>query len=284
MPDDRRRVVSLEGVEAPNPKLQDEIDEAYYALRERLLADAGWDYLSVLEDTFLPLTSPLEPGMQDDWLYTGRAIRSNTAPLSAGWLQAIKEDYGPKTYWRLYVKARFQDGSQGVPLKDLPWDLSARHSGDPMAYERGGAYAEQIPEGYWIDLTELAAAYGWQRQPALSTWRIAYSAVRHNEFYNSGGLDWFSAMLQIYPREALNTPTPVSSPTPSATPTETSTPTETATRTPYLSRTPTATRTATATRTPRPTNTPWPTATVPPTDTPRFSTTPQPSATPTLEP
>jgi TolB protein len=251
----------LENLESPNQSLHDAVDESYYAFRERLSEKTGWDYLSVLEDTFKPLTSPLEPGMQEDWLYTGRGLRTNFAPFDAGWLVSVREEYGSHIYWRLYLKARFQDGSQGAPLKQIPWDFSARQSGNPLSYMRGGALFEELPEGYWIDLTAYARAFGWYRQPSLPTWRFAYSAIQHNAFYHPDGLDWFSAMLEIYPREALNTPTPVSSPTASATPTETSTPTETPTRTPYLSPTTTGTPTL------RPTNTPFSSSTITPTHT-----------------
>jgi TolB protein len=242
LPGARRKIIPLDNIADSSQKLQDSVDEAFYALRERVSNEAGWDYLSNLEKSFLPLTSQLEPGMQEDWLYTGRAIWTNTAPINAGWMIAVREDYGPQIFWRLYIKARFQDGSMGIPLKQIPWDFSTRQSGDPIAYMQGGTLYKSIPDGYWIDITNLAHAYGWYRSPSLPTWRVAYSSVHHNEFYHPDGLDWFSAMLEIYPREALNTPTPVSSPTASATPTETSTPTETLTRTPYLSPTTSPTR------------------------------------------
>ena len=171
MPGERRKVVVLENLESPGLSLHDAVDESYYALRERLSIEAGWDYLSVLEDTFLPLTSPLEPGMQEDWLYTGRGFRTNLTPFDAGWLVAVRENYGPQVFWKLYLKARFQDGSQGAPLKQIPWDFSVRQSGDPLSYMRGGAFFEELPEGYWVDMTEYARAFGWYRQPSLPTWR-----------------------------------------------------------------------------------------------------------------
>jgi TolB protein len=277
-PGGRYQVIQLEGVEAPYPMLQDQVDESFQALRKRVILEAGWDFLANLDEVYIPLTSPLGPGMAEDWLYTGRAFRFSTAPVNAGWVKVAREDYGAETYWRVFLRTRFQDGSQGMPLESLPWDLAARHSGDPWAYERGGALEKAMPPGYWLDFTRLAAAYGWERLPSLSTWRVAFSAVRYNEMIFSGGLDWMSAMLEIYPKAALDTPTPVSSPTPTPTPTDTATPTSTPTRTPYLSRTPTPTFTKRPTRTPRPTNTPWPTLTPKPSATPRWTPTPSPAA------
>ena len=164
----------------------------------------------------------------------------------------MREDYGSKTYWHIYLRTRFQDGTQGEPLHDLPWDFNARYSGDPRSYEQGGALAKAIPPGYWLDFTQLAADYGWQRLPALSTWHSAYSSARFTEFALTGGLDWYSAMLEIYPPQALYTSTPVLPPTMTPTATRWPTRTPTPTRTPWPSRTPTPTRTPTVTTTPNP--------------------------------
>jgi TolB protein len=199
--------------------LHDLVDEAFQALRQRIAEETGWDFLSSLENAFVPLTSPLSPGMGHDWLYTGRSFAFTTLPINAGWIAVMREDYGPQTYWRIYLRARHQDGSAGLPLFDLPWDFNARYSGDPVAYEAGGRLAETIPPGYWVDFTRLALSYGWERLPALSTWRSAYSAARFNEFTLTQGLDWQSAMLQIYPPEILITPTAVVPPTRTPTPT-----------------------------------------------------------------
>ena len=250
IPGGRRAIVQVPDIEAPYALLQDMVDEAFEAFRKGVARAAGWDFLSNLENAFVPLTDPLPPGMGDDWLYTGRAFAFNSTPINAGWLVVVREDFGPQTYWRVYIKARFQDGSQGQPLKQIPWDFNARLSGDPLAYERGGDLATAIPSGYWVDLTTLAEAYGWQRQPALSTWRSSYNAARFNEFAFTGGLDWRGAMLEIYPPELLITPTAL------------------------------VPTTAVPSRTPRPSVTPTPTRTRRPANTPTPSQTPRLSATP----
>jgi len=243
IPGGRRAIVQVPDLVAPYTLMQDMVDEAFLALRRRVAQTAGWDFLSNLENAFVPLTDPLPPGMGNDWLYTGRAFAFNPTPINAGWLVVVREDYGPQTYWRVYIKARYQDGSQGKPLKQIPWDFNARLSGDPLAYERGGSLADAIPTGYWVDLTALARAYGWQRQPALSTWRSSYNAARFNEFAFTGGLDWRGAMLEIYPPEVLVTPTAVVPTTavPSRTPRPSITPTPTRTRRPASTSTPSPT-------------------------------------------
>ena len=242
----RFAVVPLEDITAPNPYLHDQVDESFNALRNRIAKEVGWDFLSSLENAFVPLTSPLPPDMGNDWLYTGRAFAFNPLPLNAGWMAVIREDSGDLTYWHIYLKTRYQDGSQGIPLHQKAWDLNARYTGDPQTYEQGGQLTARIPTGYWFDFTELAASYGWSRVPALYNWRTYYPGTLFNRYVMPDGLDWRSAMLEIYPPEIMITPTDILSPTP------------TVTQTPRWMRprtdTPTVTPTATATY--RPTWTP----------------------------
>jgi hypothetical protein len=151
----------------------------------------------------------------------------------------VREEYGQETWWRMYLRTAALDGSQGRPLTRLPWDFSAR-TGSSQAYEDGGALMDSIPDGYWLDLTSLAAQYGWERLPALTNWRSYYNGAHFNELVFVQGTTWRAAMLELYPPEALLTPTVVIPPT------------RTPTRTPLYYRSPTPTRTPT----PRPTSTP----------------------------
>jgi TolB protein len=303
VPFGRKQVVDLIGVEAPYPKLHDAVDEAFYGFQEQLATRIGWDLLASLENAYVPMTTSLEPGRRGDWLYTGRAFSVNTVPIVAGWMVVVREDFGPETYWRIYLRARFQDGSQGRPLHDVPWDFNARYSGIPLPYEQGGALGETVPAGYWVDMTWLAAAFDWEVLPAISNWRAVYSAARFNQLVKTDGLDWKTAMLELYPPEALHTATPIPTPTmtlsptpwwfrsPTPTPTITDTPTPTSTATPTKTGTPTKTSTPTKTFTPTktatptrtgtatltPTRTSSPTITLSPTVTPTPSRTPSPT-------
>jgi len=82
--------------------------------------------------------------------------------------------------------------------------------------------------------------YGWERLPSQVNWRSFFPAIRFNQYVLSDGLDWRTAMAEIYPPELLQMPTLV--PTSTATPTETpadnsdqtTTPTPTVTMTPTL--------------------------------------------------
>lgn len=261
----RWTVVELEDVQAPFPQLHDLADEAFVALRRRAIEEAGWDALASLENAFVPLTTALDPGFETDWLYAGRAFAINSLMTNAGWMVVVREDFGAQTYWRLYLRAQLQDGSLGEPLRDNPWDLSARYNLDPQVYEQGGQYSP-VPPGYWVDVTSLARQYGWERVPALPNWRTFYRGARFTEFALTGGLDFYAAMLQLYPPDVLVTPTRLLPPTNTPTRTPTFTPTATNTRTPRPTATPTSTRTPTGTL--PPSITPTPTITFTPTVTP----------------
>src|SRR5688572_623422 len=177
---------------------------------------------------------------------------------NAGWMVTLREDIGAQTYWRIYIRASVQDGSLGEPIHDAPWNLNARYELDPRTYEQGGEYAA-VPAGYWVDMTALAASYSWDRLPSLPNWRNYYAGTRFSEFALTDGSDWYSAMQELYPDEALVTPTRVFAPT--LTPSRTSTPTST----PRPTRTPRATGSITISPVPTSTRTPPPTGTATPT-------------------
>ncbi len=256
---------TIPDIQAPYPQLHDRVDESFAALRQRVIDETGWDALAGLSNAFIPLTASLDPGLGEDWLYTGRAFALNPLISNAGWMVAVRQDFGAQTFWNLYLRTQLQDGSQGAPLHNPPWDLAARYDLDPRSYEAGGRYAE-VPPGYWIDFTTLARQYGWERQPALPNWRTYFSGARFTEFALTGGMDWYSAMLEIYPKDILLTPTHILPPT------------STPTRTPIPTRTPTSTRTPSLT----PSNTPLP-PTLTPTFTPSVIPSPIPSTIPPTE-
>ncbi len=194
----RRDPVDIPGVEAPYTELNRLALPAFQALQGRAAQALGWDALSILENALVPLNRPLEPGRQQDWLYTGRAFALPTALMERGWLVAVREEFNGATYWRLYLRAAAQDGSQGRPLTELPWDFSARYIGTEQYYQAGGRPAEALPGGYWVDLTALAQQYGWERQAALPSWQSFFQASLYNQFVLDGGLSWQQALQQIW--------------------------------------------------------------------------------------
>jgi TolB protein len=222
----RASLVLLSGVDAPTAMLSDRVAQAFLALRERAAQDVGWDVLGTLEYAFVGINAPLPPGFAyNDWLYTGRGFALDSRALASGLLEVVREDFGAETFWRVYVKASPQDGSVGEPLRVRSWDFSTRYTGDPTTYDRGGSLKAALPEGYYVDLTQLAADFGFERVPAMSNWRTYFQGARYNEFARTDGLTWLEAMMEVYPPEAIVTPTAYQTPT--STPTRTPIPTPT---------------------------------------------------------
>ena len=246
-PSGRSAVVAVADLNAPYPYLHDGVDEGFTALRTELHKQIGWNFLDSLENAFQPLTEPPPPQMQVNWLLTGRAFAFNRSPYDANWIAVTRENMGGQIYWRVFLRTRYQDGSQGQPMNQAPWNFSSRFAGVPESYEQGGTEST-IPPGYWVDFTDLAALYGWKRLPALPTWRAYFEAARFNQFFMDGGLTWEQAMENIYPPEALITQTYVPSRTVTITPTLKN----------FTPSTPTLTSTVTLTPTLHPTWTPVP--------------------------
>ncbi len=250
---ERGTVSELSVVDAPNPYLMTGVDLAFDALRARTAELAGWDFLGNLENAFVGLNEPLPPGSAyEDWLRTGRAFAFHLGALKAEWVEIVREDYAGQTFWRVFVRVRPQDGTRGEPLRAFAWDFDSRYTGDPFAYDRGGALDSEIHSGYYLDFTALAADYGFERLPALPNWRTYYYGARFNQFVFREGLSWEQAMLELYPAAAIATPTPFRTPT----------------STPTLTLTPTWTPIPTWTRIPTITPWVWPTSTVVPQSTP----------------
>ncbi len=199
----KKELSQIRDIKTPYPLLNQDAISSFTSLRQKTRALSGWDFLSTLENIYLPLTESIDPGVNQNWLYTGRGLSVNDIPRLANWLIVVREDYGTQTFWRLYIRANVQNGSQGLPLHNYFWDFNARYSGSNSSYENGGAISKSIPEGYWIDFTELAAAFGWERFPAQSHWQYSESAARYQYFAFKQGLSLRSALLELYSPQAI---------------------------------------------------------------------------------
>ena len=199
VPPGRAQLSNLSGVDAPYPQLNERAVESFSSLRTALQEKLGWDFLGQLENAFVPRSEPLEPGyVNQNWLYTGRAFEVSDLPRLAGWMVLIKEEYRGEIYWRLYLRTGNQQGFQGQPLKDLPWDFDARFSGSNQTYENGGKIAEEIPPGYYLDFSQFALNFDWERLPALPIWQATSKAARYQTYHYPQGQTWLDAMLEIY--------------------------------------------------------------------------------------
>jgi TolB protein len=196
------------GVSAEPASLSDRVDDSFTALREAAVEEVGWDFLGRLDDVFWALERPPEPGVERrHWLLTGRAFsvpRSSILGVPPA-IEVVREDIGVDTYWRTFVRVveDAQNGELGEPLRRMPWDFASRTEGDVEAYDQGGRLRGEIPQGYYIDLTQIAQDYGWDRAPAGFDWRANANSINYWLFRKTDGLSWFDAMREIYPEGML---------------------------------------------------------------------------------
>ncbi len=185
--------------------LSSRVANSFLTLKARTLQESGNDFLSTLADMTRPLDAycPLTCSNLS-WHKSGRAVDTRLEYFdSAGrsLIELVREDELGETYWRLYLRAAKQDGSMGEPLKDAPWDFSAR-ARQVIAPGLGGI-EKSIPYGYYIDFTELAREYGWERISSHDDpdfdWRTNKLASEYWHYQKSDGLSWYQAMQEIYP-------------------------------------------------------------------------------------
>jgi len=185
--------------------LSDRVNDSFNALRARANAVIGIDFLGELSDAWWDPNYRPEPGEPDrNWHFTGRAFSINRN-LIAGYpapIEVVREDVGLYTYWRVYVRVatEAQSGQRGEPLRRMPWDFD---QSDVEAYDQGGRLYATMPEGYYVDLTQLAEDYGWGRLPAGTDWRNNFNARNYWVFVKPDGLTWEEAMLELYTEAQL---------------------------------------------------------------------------------
>lgn len=193
-------------VNAPSPYLNDAVDQSFAALRQRVVEEAGWDFLGQLDGMFEAIDDRPLPGQSArSWNKTGRAFDFyfREALGFAPQVELVKLELNGEVYWRVFVKTAVQDGSQGEPLRALTWDLQARSGDDPSYYEQGGKWRVAVPEGYYIDFTALAADYGWLWVPSNSNWRTYFPDIRYWHYEKREGLTWEEAMRELYSEDEL---------------------------------------------------------------------------------
>jgi TolB protein len=176
--------------------LSDAVDDSFKALRARVKVETGYDYLSQLADTWRPMDYTPRPGQSHrSWHVAGRAfdIFPGYTQDAAHPMEIVREDIGYTTYWRVFLKAMKQDGTQGEPLKQSPWQMI---TGADASAEGGRLKA--IPPGYYVDLTTLASDYGWNRVEAIYRWRYFFPDAEYWHFQKDTGLTWWEGMNQIF--------------------------------------------------------------------------------------
>ena len=186
--------VQMENINPPGQMLSDAVDDSFRALRARVRLETGIDYLNVVGNTWRPMNHiPRDGQSRRSYHVAGRAVDINQEPFQSADNSAVivREDIGGVTYWRVFIKAKNQDGSMGEPLREAPWLLQ-------VGTADGGQPMSKIPSGYYVDFTTLAADYGWERVRAIYRWRSYYPDVEWWHFQKTDGLPWWQAMEQVY--------------------------------------------------------------------------------------
>ncbi|MFQ5945498.1 MAG: hypothetical protein ACE5NC_04530, partial [Anaerolineae bacterium] len=204
-----RGLVSLFGDPAGPFRLYETAAESFFALRETVLARSGFDYLDTLSDGFRPPDFHRTRYSYLSWHKTGRAI-DLLFELRDGEgrdrLEVLRERIGSETYWRLLIRVRSQDGSMGEPLRTAPWQWWFHFSRvcDPAG---DGGRPKPIPQGYYLDFTELATRLGWQRIAAYEeadyNWKCDTVGREYWHYEFMEGLHWYEAIGLLYPAETL---------------------------------------------------------------------------------
>ncbi len=191
--------VQLENVNPPGQMLSDAVDDSFRALRARVQRETGIDYLALVGNTWRPMNHvPRDGQSRRSFHVAGRAVDINQEPfgLPDNQVVIVREDIGGATYWRVFIKAKNQDGTMGEPLREAPWNLQ-------VGTAEGGAPMSTIPSGYYVDFTTLAQDYGWERVRAISGWQSYYPDVEWWHFQKTDGLSWWQAMEQVYKEEDI---------------------------------------------------------------------------------
>ncbi len=178
---------------------------------------SGWDFLSKTLGTWRSIDSVRKKDLYAydygflSWHKAGRALDLEQEYKVDGVNQMVltREDLGEQTYWRMYLRTAKQDGSQGEPLKENPWQhwWHIVPEQDPEAYDAGGRRLP-IPSGYYADVTAIAKRHGWERIACYAIegdyhWNTDYSGTEFWHYERTDGMVWWDAMLQIYTPEQL---------------------------------------------------------------------------------
>jgi TolB protein len=212
-------LVNISGVELAF--LSDRVNDSFNALRIEANDVIGWDFLGQLSDALWDLNYRPPPGVPNrNWHRTGRAFSFNRNQI-LGFppsIEVVREDTDLDTNWRIFVRVSddAQNGQLGEPMRRMPWDFVSRDSGDVEAYDNGGRLRDEMPKGYYVDLTQLAADYDWIAPPAGRDWRDNFDVRNYWIFEKREGLVWYDAMRELYTEGELGSwvPTPTAAPLP----------------------------------------------------------------------
>ncbi len=169
---------------------------SFQELRRAVIQRSGHDFLVHLSEATRPVDFNSSSASYTSWHKAGRAF-DTLFNYSAGGRQVLyisPELIAGRLFWRLYLRAAQQDGSQGAPLTAPVFQPTSRTLLPP-------------PDGYFVDFTALAAEYGWGRIAAQErdtfNWRSDLLALEYWHFERRDNLSWYAAMALVYDERTL---------------------------------------------------------------------------------
>lgn len=173
------------------PFLASAVLPSFLALRQRVIEESGYDFLSRLSEATRAVSFRNGTSSYTSWHKAGRAF-DTLFDYQAGGRQVLyisPEWRSGRLFWRLYLRAKNQDGSKGAPIMGPVFNTASRELLPP-------------PSGYFIDFTGLAAEHGWNRIAAQERetfdWRSEPLALEYWHFERRDGLSWYQAMSRLY--------------------------------------------------------------------------------------
>jgi TolB protein len=184
-------------------KLSGRIADSWDALVARTKLEVGYDFLSVVADMTRAIDMKCDITCDTlSWHKSGRAVDTR---VSYDGMEIVREDLLGETYWRMYLRAGAQNGTLGEPLKDAPWDLSYRARW-VIAPGEGGV-KKPLSYGFFVDFTELARQYGWERISSFDSdtfdWKTNKIGAEYWHIERRQGLTWYQAMREVYAEDDL---------------------------------------------------------------------------------
>ena len=158
--------------------------DSFRALREKVKAEAGFDFLDQFGDmmrskSFKPPKGKLGVAKKSRH-QCGDAFDYNQ---DSDRLAVVREDIGGQTFFRTYLKCTAQDGSMGT-LKTVT------------------TYRGKKVRAHLYDFTEAAGSLGWHRIPAHAGWKPTgknYNKMEFWHYQNTEGKSYDDVMKFLYP-------------------------------------------------------------------------------------
>jgi TolB protein len=207
-PYDLRRVTTIR-LDSGLSKVNGRVADSLLALQTRVKQQVGYDFLASVSDLLRSIEYKCDNTCDTlSWHKSGRAVDTRldySDPRGIGGLEVVREDQQGETYWRMYLKTAAQDGTQGEPLKDAPWDFSYRARW--VVGKGEGGTPKPVPYGFYVDFTELARQYGWERISSADSedldWKTNKLGAEYWHYQKTHGLNWYQAMREMYSENDL---------------------------------------------------------------------------------